>query len=288
MSPTGSASKVRNVASVLVAGTALAGAFAFGSYRRTIAEAERAWADIAARSDPGERFDPEMISGLPDVARRYFTHAIAPGTRLTRTVELEMRGTFLLGDRAGYRTFDMSARQILRAPVEFVWMPSMRAGVMWISGSDGLLARSGWSRFWLNRLFPVVNLGPSPDLNRAAAARPAMEAIWAPAGLLPIHGVRWEEIEPSRARVTVPSGIGPVAIDLTLAGTGRVVALSTMRWTDANPEKTFALQPFGGTVHGEATFEGFTIPTSVRIGNHFGSEDYHPFFQAEITRARYR
>jgi hypothetical protein len=115
-----------------------------------------------------------------------------------------------------------------------------------------------------------------------------MEAIWAPAGLLPINGVRWEQTGPDRARITVPSEIEPVVIDLTLAGTGSVVALTTMRWTDANPEKTFAWQPFGGTVHAEGTFDGFTIPTMVRIGNHFGTEDYHPFFQAEITRARYR
>lgn len=45
-------SLVSKMVSVLVAGTALAGAFAYASYRRTVAEAEQAWADIAARADP--------------------------------------------------------------------------------------------------------------------------------------------------------------------------------------------------------------------------------------------
>ncbi|CAN5810283.1 hypothetical protein BH24ACI4_BH24ACI4_33050 [soil metagenome] len=43
---------VSKMVSVLVAGTAFAGAFAHASYRRTVAEAEQAWADIAARADP--------------------------------------------------------------------------------------------------------------------------------------------------------------------------------------------------------------------------------------------
>jgi len=43
------------------------------------------------------------------------------------------------------------------------------------------------------------------------------------------------------------------------------------------------MQPFAGTMLVERTFGGFTVPSKVSIGNHFGTPDFLPFFQAEIT-----
>lgn len=226
-----------------------------------------------------------MVSGLPEIAQRYFAHAIAPGTPLRTTVRLEMDGTFLLGDTAKFQTYAMTARQILAPPAEFVWIPEMQSGVMHISGSDALVRAEGWTRFWINGLVPVVNLRTSSDLNRSALARSAMEAVWAPASLLPGNGVTWQQTGPNTARLIFATGIEPV--EMTLGPDGRVLEVVTMRWSDANPDRTFRLQPFGGTMEAEAMFGGFTIPSLIKIGNHFGTDDYLPFFQAEITAAEY-
>jgi hypothetical protein len=262
------------------------GAFAHWRYREAAAEAEAAMSSIAARAKPaGGTFDLAMVATLPEVARRYFAHAIAEGTPLSTTVELEMRGTFLLGDKGKYQTYEMKARQILAPPAEFVWIPTMRSGFMQVSGSDALVGDAAWTRFWINGLLPVVNLSTSPDLRRSALSRSAMEAIWAPASLLPEHGVTWQQTGPNTARLTFETGIEPV--DLTLDASGRVLEVVTMRWSDANAEKSFKLQPFGGTMEAEATFAGFTIPSLIRVGNHYGTDLYLPFFQAEITSAGY-
>jgi hypothetical protein len=61
-----------------------------------------------------------------------------------------------------------------------------------------------------------------------------------------------------------------------------------MRWSDANSSKRFQLQPFGGTMEQEATFDGYTIPSMVRVGNMFGTDDYFPFYEARVLRAIYR
>jgi hypothetical protein len=260
---------------------------AFAAYRRSASRAQTAFAAVAARArPPAGSFDPAAIAGLPEVAQRYFTHAILPGTPLRTTVELEMEGTFLIGDKARFTTYEMTARQVLAPPAAFVWVPAMRSGLIHISGSDALVDGRAWTRFWINGLVPVVNLHASPDLNRSAAARSAMEAIWAPASLLPGNGVHWEANGPDRARLGFEIGIEP--IDLTLDANGRVLSLATLRWSDANRDKNFRLQPFGGTLQAEATFEGFTIPSAIQMGNHYGTEDYLPFFQARITSARFR
>jgi hypothetical protein len=199
-----------------------------------------------------------------------------------------MEGTLLLGDKQSFRTFRMRARQILAPPSEFVWIADMNAGLMQVSGTDALYRQHGWTRFWMFRSIPLVQAAATEGLDRAAAARPALEAIWAPASLLPQNGARWEQVGPDTARVTFGSGIAEIVMKLTLDESGRVVDIVTQRWSDANPEKRFQLQPFGGTMAAEATFGGFTIPSVVHVGNHFGTDDYFAFFNATITEAAYR
>ena len=266
-----------------------AGLLAWSSYRGAMRQADEAWHAIAARAEPpAARFDPAMINGLPEVARRYFRRAIAAGTPLSTTVELEMEGTFLLGDAREHQSYRMTAQQILRPPHEFVWMPRLASGAMRISGSDALVGGEAWTRFFLLGLVPVANMRTSPDLLRSAAFRSAVEGVWAPASLLPANGVEWEQVGDDRARLTFRRLSPEIAIELELAEDGTVREILGRRWSNANPEQSFRLQPFGGTVLRSATFGGFTIPADVRIGNHYGTADYLPFFHARILRAAYR
>ena len=112
-----------------------------------------------------------------------------------------------------------------------------------------------------------------------------MEAIWAPASLLPDNGVSWEQTGPNTARLSFNTGIEPVS--LTLDDDGRVVEVITMRWSDANADKIFRLQPFGGTMSSDETFGGFTIPGHLAVGNLYGTDGYLPFFQARVISAEY-
>jgi hypothetical protein len=251
-------------------------------------EARNAFARIASGAGRTEDvYSPAMVAGLPEIAQRYFNHAIAPGTPLTNVVELDMTGTFLLGDKDDFQTYAMEARQILHPPSEFVWMPRMRSGAMRISGSDALVAGSAWTRFRLFGLVPVANARSSPDLVRSATFRSTMEGIWVPASLLPRHGVVWKQAGPNKAQVRVRSVTPEIVLEMTLAPSGAVREIVGQRWSNANPQGAFRLQPFGGTVEAERTFAGYTIPSRIKVGNHYGTADYLPFFQAEIRSARF-
>ena len=254
-----------------------------------MAEAEDSWLAIAARSGTslGE-FDPAMVADQPEIARRYFAHAIEPGTPLRTTAELRMRGTFLLGDKADHQRYEMTARQMLRPPVEFVWLPKLSSGLMTITGSDALVAGRAWTRFWLMGLVPVANESTSEDMVRSASFRAAAEGLWVPASLLPQHGAKWDQIGPDRAQVTITRTTPHVVLELTLAGNGAVKEIVGERWSNANPAAQFRLQPFGGTVEGERSFAGYTIPSHLHMGNHYGTDDYLPFFQAEVISVAYR
>lgn len=281
--------RIWKVAALAVPTAAAAAASAgYFSYRSAMNEAERAWRDIAdAREPDPDRFDPEMVSAPPEITRRYFAHAIAPGTPLSTTAALEMRGTFLLGDKGAEQAFEMTARQILAPPRHFVWIPAMKSGPMRISGSDALVDGRAWTRFWMFGVIPVANATSSADLVRSATFRSAIEGIWVPSSLLPQNGARWEQTGPDTARVTIASVAPAVVLDLRIAPDGALRELVGQRWSNANRDKVFRSQPFGGTVEAERSFDGFTIPSVIRAGNHYGTPDYLPFFQAELTEAEF-
>lgn len=273
---------------LVVMGLGLAWFFAHAAFQQQQAEARAAWRDIMAWRPPATlRYDPAMVAGLPEIARRYLNHAIALGTPLSRTVELHMEGEFLLGDRSKSQAFAMRAHQLLTAPTDYVWTVELRAGPLRISGSDGLHRAHAWMRMWLFGAVPLVQLAATADLDRSALARPALEAIWAPAALLPAFGAKWVELAPERAQVTLGEGAAQIDLLLTVDATGRLVDIVASRWSDANPHRLFQYQPFGGTVAAEASFDGFTIPSQVHVGNHFGTEDYFAFFNAKILAADY-
>jgi hypothetical protein len=78
------------------------------------------------------------------------------------------------------------------------------------------------------------------------------------------------------------------AVELTVAEDGRPVAVCTQCWSDANPERVFRLQPFGGMIGEVGTFEGCTVAVRLEAGNLFGIDRYVPFVRPRVVAMRYR
>jgi hypothetical protein len=228
-------------------------------------------------------FSMSMVEGLPGPAQRYFGYTIESGTPLLRVAEIDMVGRFGLGsrDEPAYRS--MLARQILAAPEGFVWSMRTRGGLP-LSGSDA----AGWTRFRLLGLIPVARLGGDPDHARSAFGRYVAEALfWTPAALLPGPGVTWAAVDEDTARVRVRHGELEQAVDVTIDAEGRPVTVCFQRWSNANPEKEYRLQPFGGSLSDFRVVEGYRLPFRVEAGNQFGTDAYFPFFLADVTAIRY-
>lgn len=247
------------------------------------------WDSLSASREPGPaRFDPAMVAGLPPLAQRYFARAIAPGTPLHRVVRLEMSGSFVMNGKA----LPMQARQILAPPGQgFVWQATIGAGLMRFAGSDGYL-RTGagaesWTKFWLHGLIPLARIGGTADHARAAATRAMLETVWVPAALLPQMGASWVETGPDSAEIRFAATPDLPPMHLTLDAEGNPTEVWALRWSDANPDKTYRLQPFGGRILQTAVFQGFRIPVRVEMGNHWGTQAYSAFFLATVTGAEF-
>ena len=135
---------------------------------------------------------------------------------------------------------------------------------------------------------PVARTGGAYDHRRSAFGRCVAEAVfWTPAAVLPGPNVNWETLSDSMARVTVRHDGLVQSVDVTIGRDGRPMEVTLQRWSDANREKRYTLQPFGGTLSEFREFEGFRLPTHVEAGNHFGRDTYFPFFIAEVIDIRF-
>lgn len=99
-------------------------------------------------------FDPEMVEDLPAPVRRFLLRAIAAGTPLADSVQLEMHGTLRLAPDRDPVPF--VAEQLLAPPERFVWRARTTGGLFRIRGFDRYGEGKGEMRWRLWGLIPVV------------------------------------------------------------------------------------------------------------------------------------
>ncbi len=237
-------------------------------------------------------FEKSIVQDLPDPARRYFEYTIAEGTALKRVAYIKMEGQLGLGPKEAPYYMDMQADQILAFPQAFVWRVKTGRGPMVLTGSDGFYQDSSWSRFWLMHSIPIGRAGGLSkrrrDHLRAAFGRLVAEtAFWSPTSLLPSDTVRWEAIDQDTARVIVHYEGLLQDLEITVTPEGKPVKVVISRWSDANPEGKYQLQPFGGYMSEFEIFEGYRLPTHVEGGNFIGTEDYFPFYIADVKSIKF-
>jgi hypothetical protein len=271
---------------------ALLAAVLFGLWTWRLVDARRAartWRALRRDADQAEgAFSPDMVADLPAPARRYFLFTIAPGTPLARIAEIRMHGQIGLGDRERPNYLPMRAHQVIAVPHGLVWRLRAGRGLMRIGGSDGIGAGRSWTRFWLLGTLPVVRAGGDGDHLRSAYGRVVAEAVFfTPAALLPGPGVHWQAVDDRVARVNVVHAGLEQSVDISVADDGRPTRVVLARWSNANADKVYRRQPFGGELSDFAWFGGFRLPTRIEGGNFIGTGDYFPFYRAVVDQVTF-
>jgi hypothetical protein len=274
----------RGLAVVLVAlasTAATAGALSLRHARD--ARQARALDALLVQPPGGAPFDPAMLEGLPDPARRYLARALAPGTVPAGSARVVMRGRF----RTGTEWIPASATERL-SPDGFLWDAAMNKGGAPVRVWDGLGPDGGVSRVWMFGFIPLVRK-TGPDITRSAAGRLAAELIWLPEALLPggPADARWEPVDADTARVRLTLADTPLTLTLRVGPAGLPQAVWLDRWGDPDDSGHFRAAPFGASVTATATFDGHTIPSRVAAGWGYGTPNFSPFFEAEVTQADY-
>jgi Family of unknown function (DUF6920) len=227
-------------------------------------------------------FTEELVADLPLPARRYFLHAIQPGTPLAWSVCLDMYGTIRLGPTRDW--LPMTARETLSPPAKFVWRATIGRGLLRLVGGDEYAEGTGRVRFSLWGIVPIVNRS-GPDVSRSALGRLAAESCWVPSSLLPQRGVTWEALDDECARATMIIDGEPVTTTFFVSPEGKPRRSVLPRWGDQTEDSRFTYIPFGCEVKEEHTYQGYTIPSEVGVGWWIGTDRYFEFFRCKIKNA---
>ncbi|MCP5345214.1 MAG: hypothetical protein H7A05_11390 [Pseudomonadales bacterium] len=238
--------------------------------------------DLARGGEQSLRcFDPLMTADLPEPVQRFFAYCLSPGASLHSRAVLKMQGDFRFQKNTPW--LPLQATQTLAAPTGMVWSARIGAGWQTMCGSDGVFAESSWTQFsWRDQL-PLVHVHDNPDHYRSAVGRMLAEAVfWTPGALLTRLPVRWLALDGNTIQATLQHGSVEVCARIVLGADGQALSLQFERWSDANDEREYRLQPFGGMLSHYRDFQGIRIPTQVEAGNFFGTDDYFPFYRVQI------
>lgn len=222
-------------------------------------------------------FDPELLGGLDEPVRRYFTHAIRPGAALAPRVRLTMTGRVKADLWLPFEaTEEVDGRS-------FSWRARVGLGPLTLLRIDDGYAHGVGSTE--GRLFGRRSLFHSADEDtaRSAAGRAALESVvFAPASVLPEHGVAWhaESDDALVARFDLPPERPEVEVRIDPHGAVRSV--SAARWGPAG-DGSFEYVPCGCEVHAERAFGDLTIASSLTVSWRFETPRQAPFFKARIS-----
>lgn len=217
---------------------------------------------------------------LPEPVRRWLDRAIAGTAQPRDGARWSMHGEIKIGK---WQPF--TARQVI-SPRGFVWTAAAGRFPMRIRGFDRYTDGRGQMRWKLFGLFPIIS-ATGPDVTRSAAGRLAGELMLVPGAVTGAH-VTWraDDAHHATAIVTTDSFVHHVTVHIDDEGQLRTITLP--RW--GNPGNSpFAEHTFGVELDGEATFDGYTIPTRLRAGWWYGTGRWGEgeFFRATIEHAEF-
>jgi len=102
--------------------------------------------------------------------------------------------------------------------------------------------------------------------------------------------VSWKAPNSSRALANLTVAGESTEVELTINDAGRMESIKMKRWGNPAGEQ-FYYEDFGAFAEKEGTFNGFTIPTQLRIGWYFGTRRFESegeFIRCNIDHAEFR
>jgi hypothetical protein len=221
----------------------------------------------------------EVTSELPEPVRRYLRHALPaelpsiPGVRLkmTGTIRLAFWLPFTAVQRCDGHSFEWRAR------VGRGWLAPLEVVDRYDAGGGSVTGQ----------LFGCIGLfdQADEDVRRSAAGRAALEAVMAPASLLPGNGVSWRA--ENDEHIVASSYLDPeqIEVHLQIDLHGSLRTFSAQRWGPTG-RHSHGYLTFGGDIHAERRFGDIVVPSQVTAGWRYGSPAYKPFFKAQIRASR--
>lgn len=229
---------------------------------------------------PQAFFDPAMTDHLPEPARRWLRHAVAPGTLLVSAVEIQMHGEIKLGS---WRPF--TATEALVPQSGYVWAARTRVAGLRVSGFDSYADGMGEMHWRLAGVVPIQS-GAGADITISALDRLAAESVLVPTSLVDDSWKAGPDPDSAVFAHHIAGRYGRPRVTIHVAPDGRLRRVSMQRW--GNPDgKKFGLHPFEVTFAGERVWDGVALPTEMTASWSTADRRRDEFFRARLDDARF-
>ena len=251
-------------------------------HSRGVAKIEEAYA--AARIESaGGRFDVASLEALPPPARRWLAFAIADGTPLAGSVELEFTGRLRLSPDTPWE--EARSSHVVAAD-RYVWRSAIDSNEIELDANELYAGGRGEIRLWMHGFLPSG--GDGQDLDRSLRGRLVLDRIFLPTSLLPGPNVRWEPIDDARATAAVEIDGESIRLEVTVADDGALVAAKVRRWSHRTSDGVHAEVPYGVTVLSHREVDGRRLPAAARFAWWHGTDREEPFFEPILESATFR
>jgi hypothetical protein len=236
------------------------------------------WDSLRLRaSRPTERYEPDVVPGLPPAVGRWLAHAIPAGTPLFSCVRLTMSGEIKLGAWQPFR-----AEQLLVPGQGYLWAATTHSHRLRINGYDRYSHGSGEMDWRVLGALPVIRIR-GDNVTRSAAGRLVSEVALLPTSF---RAMTWSATpgDTASATATLARPDRPERARLLIDPSGAVTGVRMSRW--GKPAgMPWGDHLFGVSVEAESRFDGIAIPSTLRAGWWMGTarESEGEFLRARIT-----
>jgi hypothetical protein len=144
-------------------------------------------------------------------------------------------------------------------------------------------------RWRLLGLVPTMSASGA-DIDRSALGRLAAESVWLPS-VLCLDADAWTVHGQTELIAALPVAGEVAGLALTVNELGELRSVRLKRWGEIGDGRGFDLRDFGGFVEDERSFQGYTIPSQLRVGWHPGSDRFESegeFFRCRIEAAQFK
>lgn len=216
---------------------------------------------------------------LPEPVARYLSRSAAADVDV---LDVDLDGRLKLNGQ----WYDFASTLTIEPLAGYRWAARVHRGPIRFSGADDYDGH-GHMLWKLYGLVPVVRAG-GDDVTHSARGRAALEQIFLPCALARPE-VDWSDAGDGWFRAGWVLDGHEVGLDLQLDPEGRLHALRTQRWSDAEGTPWREVT-FGGDVLAEGSFAGMVLPSRVAAGWFYGEDRWEEgrFFEARVTGARPR
>ena len=224
----------------------------------------------------------EMVSGLPNVVKKWLKQSNVMGKEMTQTVHLWQTGELKTSPEGKWLPVNAEQYFTVEQP-GFIWIADVKAApFIHVAGRDKYQDGKGRMLIKMLSLFTVAD-GKGKETDQGTLLRYLSEIALFPSAALSNY-IEWEEIDPTTARATMHYGEITASGIFSFSAEGDMMSFEAQRYY--NRKEGATLETWLIKAYEYKEFEGVRIPSGLTVTWKLKTGDFE-WFRLKIVEMKY-